>query len=86
MIQSALLISQLHIFVQLLKYRKKLETILSSGTKILIASHVGSEDDDGSTFISHGSKQGNHWSLLAINIENYYWDSLAWPVPTQPNQ
>ena len=66
--------------------QKKLETIFSSGTnikRILIALHVGSEDD-GSTFISHDSKQGNHWSLLAIDIENksaYYGDSLAWAVP-----
>ena len=49
--------------------------------RILIALYVGSEDD-GSTLISHGSKQGNLWSL-AIDIENknaYYGDSLAWPI------
>ena len=53
--------------------------------RILIVLHVRSEDD-GSTFIyiSYGSKQGNHWSPLAIDIENksaYYRDSLVWPVP-----
>ena len=66
----------------------KLENIVKNGyrvKRILIALHVGSEDDD-TTFISNGSKQGNHWSLLhvVINIENksaYYGDSLGWSVP-----
>ena len=64
----------------------KLETIIRNGIKIkrlLIALHVGSEDN-GTTFISNGSMQGNHWSLLAIDVENkstYYGDSLGWPVP-----
>ena len=63
----------------------KLETILKSRIKlkrILIALHVESEDN-GTTFVSHGSMQGNHWSLLAIDVENksaYYGDSLMWPV------
>ena len=32
----------------------------------------------------NGSLQGNHWTLLAIDVENkcaYYGDSLQWPVP-----
>ena len=64
----------------------KLENILSKGIKtrrILIALHVGRQED-GTTFISNGSLQGNHWSLLAIDVENksaYYGDSLGWSVP-----
>ena len=73
----------LYAFSQL---QKKLETTTRNGIKIkrvLIALHVGSKDN-GTTFVSHGSMQGNHWSLLAINVENrsaYYGDSLRWPVP-----
>ena len=75
--------NHLHAFSQI---QTKLETTITNGIKIkriLIALHVGSKDN-GTTFVSHGSMQGNHWSLLAIDIENrsaYYGDSLRWPVP-----
>ena len=83
MIQFALLLSRTNNFMQI---QTKLETILRNGIKverILITLHVGREDN-GTTFISNGSMQGNHWSLLAIDVENksaYYGDSLGWPVP-----
>ena len=73
---------QLRAFSQI---QTKLETTLRYGLKIkriLITLHVGSEESG--TFISNGSMQGNHWSLLAIDIENknaYCGDSLEWPVP-----
>ena len=66
--------------------QKKLETTQTNGIKIKripIALHVGREDS-GTTFMSNGSLQGNHWTLLAIDVENkcaYYGDSLQWPVP-----
>ena len=59
----------LHAFSQI---QTKLETIIRNGIKIkriLITLHVGSKDN-GTTFVSHGSTQGNHWSLLAIDVEN----------------
>ena len=51
--------------------------------KILIALHVGREDD-GTTCLSNSLTQGNHWSLLTIDVESksaYDGDSLGWPVP-----
>ena len=59
----------LHAFSQI---QTKLETIIRNGIKIkriLITLYVGSKDNV-TTFVSHGSMQGNHWSLLAINVEN----------------
>ena len=38
---------------------------------------------DGTTYITNTEKQGSHWSLLVIDINNvtsYYCDSLSWPV------
>ena len=39
---------------------------------------------DGTTYITNTEKQGSHWSLLVVDINNvtsYYCDSLGWPVP-----
>ena len=41
-------------------------------------------EDSGTTLMSNGSLQGNHWALLAIDVGNkcaYYGNSLQWPVP-----
>ena len=50
---------------------------------MFVALNVGC-NKDGTTYITNTEKQGSHWSLLVIDINNvtsYYCDSLGWPVP-----
>ena len=38
-----------------------------------------------SVFITDGVSQGNHWTLLAVDVKeklSYYGDSLRWDVPS----
>ena len=69
-----------------------LESALGCGTRIkriLVAVHVGSEGN-GKTCVSNGSKQGNHWCLLIIDLENkgaHYgilWDATYLTISSLP--
>ncbi len=53
--------------------------------KVILALNVGQDHISKSIFISDGIKQGNHWTLLALNTETklaYYGDSLSWDIPS----
>ena len=52
--------------------------------KVLIALNV-QHDPSGRTFIADGTRNGNHWALLALDTEAqwaYYGDSLGWAIPS----
>ncbi len=56
--------------------------------KVILALNVGQDHISKSIFISDGIKQGNHWTLLALNTETklaYYGDSLSWDIPSNFN-
>ena len=50
--------------------------------RILLALNVGR--DINGTFVTDTSRMGNHWTLLALDIQNqtgFYGDSLGWQIP-----
>ena len=52
--------------------------------KILLALNVGQDHKSKTVFIADGIRQGNHWTLLALDTEQkvaYYGDSLRWDTP-----
>ena len=53
--------------------------------KVLLALNVGKDQTSKSVFIADGVRQGNHWTLLAVDIKeklSYYGDSLRWDTPS----
>ena len=53
--------------------------------KVLLALNVGQDKKSKSIFIADGVRQGNHWTLLAVDVKEkiaYYGDSLRWDVPS----
>lgn len=68
---------------QYIDEKLKLKVDRSLYTKVLLALNVG-KNPDGTTFVTDGSKIGNHWTLLALDITKhtiFYGDSLGWQVP-----
>ena len=53
--------------------------------KVLLALNVGQDQTSKSVFIADRVRQGNHWTLLAVEVKEklaYYGDSLRWDAPS----
>ena len=63
--------------------KEKLQNVQGSVERLFVVLNVG-HNRDGTSYISSPERQGNHWSLLVINVKkgsSLYCDSKGWTVP-----